>query len=301
MTGRSGQRSCAAGPRYTVKRRGIRRQAATWRIASWRSWRASSSGARRGDRSIGLTPPLAPTSAASVRAPAPLGPRREHLPRLPQSPRFARHDGGANEPRRAGIDLGPLVEQLLDLRRHAARSKNSTCGSRYGAPDPLHWRPAAAGIAFSRGRSLPGRPQHCLTSRLSRDTAGRLSFIAAHQARPRCAGSSARPARREQIVAGPARGYTEAARSITARGAPVKTLTPAERARRAAALGIVLPTPFRAAAASQRQPQGRQAHRIANPAHQAWIAEGSARSTARDAEFRRAARTETAKTLRRAL
>ena len=225
MSRRSGQRSCAAGPRYAVKRRGIRRQAATWRIASWRSWRASSSGARR-NRSIGLTPPLAPTSAASVRAPAPAPPAPPTPPSLPQLTRFARHHRGPDQPRGAGIDLGSLDEQFRDLGRHRGAVRNSASVRGTVAPIPLHWR------SRRRRRSLQARP---FSSRGGRNIASLAAcrvtppggfLLSPPPSSPGCAGSSARPARREQIVAGPARGYTEAARSITARGAPVENPRP---------------------------------------------------------------------------
>ena len=55
--------------------------------------------------------------------PRQLGPRVQHFLHLPQPPRFARHDRRPDQPGGAKVDLGPLVEQLLDLQRHGGRSR----------------------------------------------------------------------------------------------------------------------------------------------------------------------------------
>src|SRR4051812_7469161 len=61
----------------------------------------------------------APSAPVPLARPRQLASRREQIPDQPHLPRRARRDGGAQQPRRAGVDARPGLSQLLDFSRHA--------------------------------------------------------------------------------------------------------------------------------------------------------------------------------------
>ena len=87
--------------------------------------------------------------------------------------RGARRYGGAYELRRAGVDLGPFVEEFLNLRRHGRAVEELglqfEVGPHLVSPAILPHRRvaddvAAPGIAYDRGRNYSLWPLQCVAN-----------------------------------------------------------------------------------------------------------------------------------------